>query len=617
MNSPVQQIKERLSIEEVVSSYIKLEKAGANLKAKCPFHNEKTPSFFISPDRGTYYCFGCGVKGDIFTFVEEFEGLDFRGALKLLASRAGIVLESYNPKDQRNQSEKERLYEVMEEATVFFEKNLKENPEVSSYLKNRGLNDESIKNFRIGFALLEWRKLYDYLKSKNFSDSEIEKAGLAKTPSAVGTSPLIRGRLGGGLYDRFRGRIMFPISDSSGRVIAFSGRIFVDDGKSAKYLNSPETSIFNKSAVLFGIDKAKDPIRKNDFSILVEGQMDLILSHQAGFKNTVASSGTAMTDSVLSKENIINNLGLITRLSKNMVLAYDADRAGVSATNRFAKIALSLGMDVKVADIPEGMDPADLISRGYSQMGEAKVGVDAWREAIRNSKHFIEFMLLRILKDTNSDNRKAGREIKERLLPFVNEIESSIEKSHFITLISNKSGIPENALMEDLKKVETEFKNEKEDIKIAKENIEKKLRKDPIERRLLGIAFWQESLSDVGRPKFGRPTSDKTSDKPRIDPELIFKKLEKAKENVKEKYKDRREDLIYEVEEFYSNNENLEKDVEEMLLNIEEEYLNEEFSIKMIEYQNCKDKIEKEEIFKKISEITKRKEDIKNSRIRK
>ena len=597
MNSPVQQIKEKLSIEEVVSSYIKLERAGANLKAKCPFHNEKTPSFFISPDRGTYYCFGCGVKGDIFTFVEEFEGLDFRGALKLLANKAGVVLETYSQENKEKESEKEKLYRITEEATKFFEMNLKENTEVLSYLKNRGLNDESIKNFRIGFIKNDWRELYSHFTKKGFSDNEIEKAGLIKKPA----SPSLGGTEKG-YYDRFRGRIMFPIGDSGGRVIAFSGRIFIDDGKSAKYLNSPETSIFNKSSVLFGIDKAKEAIRKNGFSILVEGQMDLILSHQAGFKNTVASSGTAMTDSILSKENIINNLGLITRLSKNIVLAYDADRAGVNATNRFAKIALSLGMDVKVADIREGMDPADLIS---------KVGVDAWREAIRNSKHFIEFMLLRILKDTNSDSRKAGREIKEKLFPFINELESSIEKSHFITLISNKTGISENALMEDLKKVEFELRHEKEDIKIAKENVEKKLRKDPIERRLLGIAFWQESLSDVGRPESGRPTSDK----PRIDPELIFKKLEKEK--VKEKYEDRKEDLIYEVEEFYSNNENLNKDVHEMLLSIEEEYLNEEFSKKMLEHQNCKDKKEKEEIFKKINEITKRKEDIKNSRIKK
>ena len=575
LNSPVQKIKERLSIEEIVSSYIKLDKVGPNLKAKCPFHNEKTPSFFISPDRGTYYCFGCGAKGDIFTFVEEFEGLDFRGALKLLADRAGVVLETFNPKEgELVFSEKEKLYRIMEEASLFFEKNLKDNTEVLSYLKDRGLNDESIKNFRIGFVKNDWRALYTYLTGKGFKDSELEKAGLVKKTEK-------------GFYDRFRGRIMFPMSDSSGRIVAFSGRIFVDDGKSAKYLNSPETPIFNKSSVLFGIDKAKETIRKNNFSILVEGQMDLILAHQAGFKNTVASSGTAMTDSILSKENIINNLGLITRLSKNIVLAYDADKAGIKASERFAKIALSLGMDVKVADMPEGMDPADLIS---------KVGIDAWRESIRNSKHFIEFMLARILKDANNDKRKAGREIKERLLPFVNDLESSIEKSHFITLISNKSSIPESALIEDLKKVEFELKHEKEDTKIAIENVEKKLRKDPIERRLLGIAFWQESIKDK-----------------KIDPELIFKKLEK----VKEKYKDIKEDLVYEVEEFYSSNEDLDEDVNEMLLSVEEEYLNEELIKMMMELQNLKGKEEEMEIFKKITEINKRKEEIKNSRLKK
>lgn len=579
MNSPVAKIKERLSIEEIVSSYIKLDKVGSNLKAKCPFHNEKTPSFFISPDRGTYYCFGCGAKGDIFTFVEEFEGLDFRGALKLLADRAGVALETFNPKEE---SEKEKLYRIMEEACLFFEKNLKENGEVLSYLKDRGLNDESIKNFRIGFVKNDWRELLSYLTGRGFKDSELEKAGLVKKTEK-------------GFYDRFRGRIMFPISDSSGRIVAFSGRIFESAPTKvgeptmvgSKYLNSPETPIFNKSSVLFGIDKAKETIRKNNFSILVEGQMDLILAHQAGFKNTIASSGTAMTDSILSKENIINNLGLVTRLSKNIVLAYDADKAGIKASERFAKIALSLGMDVKVADMPEGMDPADLIS---------KVGVDAWRESIRNSRHFIEFILMRILKDTHGDGRKAGREIKERLLSFVNDLESSIEKSHFITLISNKSGIAESALTEDLKKVEVELKHEKEDTKIAIENVEKKLRKDPIERRLLGIAFWQEGLEIK-----------------KIDPELIFKKLEK----VKEKYRDIKEDLVYEVEEFYSNNEDLDKDVKEMLLSVEEEYLNEELIKKMIELQNLKGKQEEMEIFKKINEINKRKEEIKNSRLKK
>ncbi|MES3031894.1 MAG: DNA primase, partial [Patescibacteria group bacterium] len=514
---------------------------------------------------------------DIFTFVEEFEGLDFKGALKLLADKAGVVLETYTQEAQETKSEKEKLYEIMEEATKFFENNLGSSKEAQEYLKSRGLEEKTIKDFRIGYAILDWRKLYDYLKSNGFADREIELAGLAKKPEDAAKA----------MYDRFRGRVVFPISDSSGRIIAFSGRILVDDGKSAKYLNSPETPIFNKSSVLFGIDKAKDSIRKNNFSILVEGQMDLVLSHQAGFKNTVASSGTAMTDKTISKENIINNLGLVCRLSKNIVLAYDADKAGVNAANRFAKIALSLGMDVKVAAMKEGVDPADTIQ---------KEGKDAWREVIRNSTHFIQFMLDRILKDARGDGRKAGILIRERLLPFLNDLESSIEKAHFITLISNKSGITETALREDLKKVESELKHEKEETEIAMVNVEKKFRKDPIERRLLGIAFWQEGLKDK---------KDKI-----IDTEPIFTKLAK----VKELYKDIKEDLIYEAEAFYGGSQNLQKDVAEMLLSIEEEYLNEELATEMVNLKNTKDKKEEIEILKKINDINKRKEEIKNSR---
>ena len=579
MNSPVQQIKERLSIEEIVSSYIKLEKAGANFKAKCPFHNEKTPSFFVSPDRGSYYCFGCGAKGDIFSFIEEFEGLDFKGALKILAERAGIPLAQYS---KEKEGEKEKLYRAMEEATKFFEKNLTENKEVLKYLKSRGLEEKTIGDFRIGFSLLDWRTLFEYLKSKGFSDKEIELAGLAKKTEK-------------GFYDRFRGRIIFPISDSSGRIIAFSGRIFSAEGGStsggevsnyeqAKYLNSPDTPIFSKSAVLYGLDKAKESIRKNNFSILVEGQMDLILSHQAGFRNTVATSGTALSDATVSKENVVSNLGLLRRLSGNIILAFDADRAGFNASSRAGKIALSFGMDVKVVSMSEGIDPADLISQN---------GTDAWRMAIRNSKHIIEFLLDKILNSHKEDMRKVGREIREKILPYIDSIESAIEKSHFIKIISNKSGIAENALLEDLKKVQSELKFETEEIRTAKKNVEKKMRKDPIERRLLGIAFWQENIQN------------KT-----INPELIFQKLDKAKEI----YKDIKEDLIYEAEEFYLNSENLQKDVDEMMSNIEEEYLNEELNKKMIELNNFKNKKEEMEILKKINEIIKKKEEIKNNR---
>jgi DNA primase len=577
INSPVAQIKERLTIEDVVSSYIKLERAGANFKAKCPFHNEKTPSFFISPDRGSYYCFGCSAKGDVFSFVEEFEGLDFKGALKVLAERAGVTLGAFN---REAESEKEKLYRVMEESTKFFCANLDSNNEVQKYLKDRGLNEKSIKDWRIGFVGADWRLLYDYLKKQNFTDKEIERAGLTKASEK-------------GYYDRFRGRIMFPIADSSGRVIAFSGRIFVDDEKSAKYLNSPETPIFNKSSVFYGIDKAKESIRKNNFSILVEGQMDLVLSHQAGFRNTVATSGTALSDSTVSKENAISNLGLVRRLSPNIVLAFDADKAGLGAANRAGKIALALGMDVKVAEMPDGMDPADLIS---------KSGVDAWKEAVRKSKHIIEFLLDKVIKSGAGDERKIGREVKEKILPYIASLESSIEKAHFLKKVSDVSGIALSALEEDLRKVVQDTKQENVEIKIASQSSGTVFRKDYILRRLLGIALWQKSL-----------------EKPTIDTGSLLQQLSEIlntdQDKLLEKNSGDKEDLIFEAEVFYKEDTGIAKDVAEMLYNLKEEFLKEELSRKMRELylaEEAKDTTKSNEILKECQIISNKIEQIKN-----
>jgi DNA primase len=588
MNSPVQKIKERLSIEEVISSYLKLEKSGVNFKAKCPFHNEKTPSFFVSPGRNSFYCFGCGAKGDIFTFVEEFEGLDFKGALKLLANRAGVVLEQFNPEAE---SEKERLYRAMEVATEFFSENLLTNEKGLAYLKARGLTEHSIKDFRIGFVKNDWRELYNYLSKKGFSDTDLEKAGLVKKTEK-------------GYYDRFRGRIMFPIADSSGRIIAFSGRLFEDDGKSAKYLNSPETPIFNKSSVLYGLDKAKDSIRKNNFSILVEGQFDLVLSHQAGFRNTVATSGTALTDATFSKENVVSNLGLIRRISGNLVLAFDADKAGINASLRASKIALSLGMDVKVASLPEGVDPADLISGKYS--APEKGGTEAWREAIRNAKHVIEFLLDKILSQNQKDSRYLGREIKERVLPYVAALDSAIEQMHFLKKISERAQIPESALENDLKKVAEDSKDGKAEIEKAEASENKIFRKDYIARRLLGIVFWQETLSD--KMLDGKILLGELSEILKKKPEELLTEAESA-----------REDLVFEAEVLYGETENLKKEAAELLFNLEEEALKEKLLAKMQELRLAElgqAKEKSDEALREINELNKKIQAIKSGRIK-
>lgn len=581
MNSPVAQIKERLSIEEVVSSYIKLERAGSNLKAKCPFHNEKTPSFFLSTDRNTYYCFGCGASGDIFSFVEQFEGLDFKGALKLLATRAGVSLGTFSKEEE---SERDMLFRIMETATLYFVENLPKNKSALEYIQSRGVNEKSISEFRIGYASPDWRELYNHLKQKGFSDKEIEVAGLAKRSEK-------------GFYDRFRGRIMFPIADSSGRVIAFSGRLFPEDDKSAKYLNSPETPIFTKSAVLFGLDKAKDSIRKNNFSIMVEGQLDLILSHQTIYRNAIATSGTALTDSEVSKENVVSNLGLVRRLSNNIVLAFDGDKAGISAAQRAARIALSLGMDVKVADLPEGMDPADLI---------LKQGGDAWKEAIKNSKHIIEFMLAKTLKNFSDDPRKVGREIKEKILPYVAALPSSIEKSFFLKKLSDGAKIPLNALEEDLNAVERDRKVDNKETKEAIAHVTRLRRKDYIERKLLGILLWQMAM-----------------EKKRIDPDEVGSKiaeiLHKTKDEILSESSKNKEDLIFEAEVFYANT-NIEDDTKELLTNLEEECLKDELSKTMKELEEAelsKDKERSVRVLQEINDISKKLENIKIGRHKK
>ncbi len=575
MHSPVEKIKERLSINDVISSYLTITQAGKNYKAKCPFHNEKTPSFFISPERGSYYCFGCGAKGDIFSFVEHFEGTDFLGALKLLAEKAGVTLErkSYESKDKT-----ERLYDIMEEATTFFELNFERQPEARSYLRGRGLSDPTIKSFRIGYAPSVWRSVSDHLLSKGFTREDIEAVGLIKTSDK-------------GFYDRFRGRIIFPISDSSGRVIAFSGRIFAlssdqtkkSEVEEAKYLNSPDTQLFNKSNVLYGIDKAKVAIRSRGYSIVVEGQMDLILSHQALFLNTVAVSGTALADSVNDTESKINNLGLIRRLSPNVIFAFDGDQAGIRAASRASSIALSLDMQVKVAVLGEGEDPADIISSDPLK----------WKEIIKNSVNIVSFHIDRICKSTD-DQRQRGKKVREIIFPFLGMVRSSIERSAYINEIHNKTGLTESAIIEDF----TTYERSIPISQTASEKVEEKTtisRRDSLINRLFGIIFWNEKAPIKGLNI--EELLQKFKGKIGIE---IFNKIKEAHEPFAE-------NLAFESEMWYgSKTDDILRDIIELTLNLEEEILNDERILLQ--------PLDSEEKLTKFDNITKRIQEIKQSR---
>lgn len=425
MGSDVETIKERLDIAEVVGGYTKLVKSGQGYKARCPFHNEKTPSFYVSPARQSYYCFGCGAKGDIFTFVEQTEGVEFREALKLLAERAGVELSRQPLMSREKKDEKEKILEALETAERFFERELEKHPEAKKYLLSRGVADTTIASWHLGYAPAEWRSLKEHMNSVGYSDEILFKAGLIKkVDAASGKNP----------YDVFRDRLIFPLRDASGRVIAFSGRALAKDSE-PKYLNSPDTVVFTKHEVLYGLDKAKDKIRRKDYAILVEGQMDLVLSHQVGVDNTVASSGTAFTSGHLER---------LKKLSKRIILAFDGDKAGHAAAEKSAELAMALGLEVKVARLPEGDDPAEV----------AKADPDKWKAILRDSKPAIEHFLNLIL-ESEKDSRKAAKTIAAKILPLIALLQSSMERSHFVSMIGKRTGIKEELVWEDLKNVKT------------------------------------------------------------------------------------------------------------------------------------------------------------------
>ncbi len=401
MNDAVQKIKDRLNIIDVVSAYIELQKAGRHFKAKCPFHAEKTPSFNISPDRGMYYCYGCGVGGDMFTFVEEIEGVDFKGALKILAAKANIELVPVSP---QKKNERDRLYAVLEEATKFYEACLPAALPANEYLEKRGVIAATIGAWRIGFApgppLSGWGVLKDHLLKKGYTENELYKAGLIKESGKGKDS-----------YDVFRNRIMFPLFDQSGRVVGFSGRTLEVGPEIPKYVNSPETELYKKSELLYGYDKAKQGIRQLDFSLVVEGQFDVVMSHQAKYTNTVAVSGTALTEM---------HVQLLERLSNKVVLALDADKAGIAAVRRAADLMLRRGLDVKVASLPGGKDPADIVLQDVKE----------YKHAIGKSVHVIEF-LLKILVDQNLDERTLKLRAREEVIPYILLLSNHIDRDHF------------------------------------------------------------------------------------------------------------------------------------------------------------------------------------------
>ena len=362
MSSDIQLIKERLDIASVIGDRVRLRRSGRNYVGLCPFHNEKTPSFYVNPEKQNYHCFGCGKGGDIFTFVMETEGLDFPQALELLAARAGVTLTKKTGKKKLEGN----LYEVMDLAAQFFSAQLRapEGAAGRAYMERRALTPQDAAHFGLGWSSSSWDSLLRHLREAGVSDRQALTAGL-----------VIEGQRGG-LYDRFRGRLMFPIRDIAGRVIAFGGRLV--DGEGAKYINSPEGEIYSKRRTLYLLHEARNAIRERGRSILVEGYMDALRLHLCGFPEAVASLGTSLTE---------DQARLLKRFSDRCYICYDSDAAGQEATIRGMYILQSLGLDVQVITIPSGKDPDELLTSSVE--GDSKSGSAVFEEAIKNARPLI------------------------------------------------------------------------------------------------------------------------------------------------------------------------------------------------------------------------------------
>lgn len=425
--SQVEEIKNRLDIVEVISEYVpNMKQAGSNWKALCPFHNEKTPSFMVSRDKQIWHCFGCGEGGDVISFVQKMENIEFPEALKILAKRAGVILRY---EDKNITSQKTRLLDILEAAAKFYHSNLLNSAEAAvarEYLfKKRGLAEETVEKFFLGFAPNSWDSTLKFLRNKGYTEKDIFLAGLS-----------VKKERGSGFYDRFRERIMFPIRNVHGNVVGFTGRFLPEAEKKenntgGKYVNTPQTMVYDKSRVIYGLDLAKQEIKKENLAVMVEGNMDVIASHQAGVQNVVASSGTAMT---------VEQVNLLKRYSPNLAIAFDADLAGNTAAMRGIDTALQEGINVKVIMLsPEiGKDPDEYI----------KKNPNLWREAIANSMAFMDYYIKKTL--ANFDLRKVEEKKKaaQILLMQLTKIHDKVEQTFYLEKLANILGVPEQILRE-------------------------------------------------------------------------------------------------------------------------------------------------------------------------
>lgn len=420
MDSIKDLVRDKMRIEDVIGSYVTLVPFGRNFKANCPFHQEKTPSFNINTEKQMFYCFGCKKGGDVFSFIQDIERLDFRESLKFLAEKAGIDMNQSKELSQEMR-QKKALLQIHEYATRFYHLLLAQHPTAIEYLKKRGLTSETIKAWRIGYAPDGFQQLVNVLRSKGFSDIDLIASGLM-------------GKGDRGLYDRFRGRIMFPITDSQGKVIAFSGRLMPGTQEASrdtgKYINSPETIIYHKSSALFGFSQAKKSIADQKSVLVVEGQFDTILLHQSGYTNTIALSGTACTEKHMEQ---------LRRFADELVIATDNDRAGIQSAYKIAELGYQFDCDVSVVQLPEGKDPADIVLENP----------ELWKQYLSDKNGYVEF-------HNKSTEHQSLRErigaVEKNIFPILARVANDVKRDVYLQSVAETLHVSSDSIRKEFQK---------------------------------------------------------------------------------------------------------------------------------------------------------------------
>jgi DNA primase len=406
-----EEVKRRLSVEDVLTDYVELKRAGRNFKALSPWSNEKTPSLMVSPEKQIWHDFSSNRGGDMFSFVMEMDGIDFKEALEVLARKAGVDLSQYQQGDGTAARKKKRLYEAHELAVRYYHQTLAKNPSALEYvLQKRAFQKSVVSQFQIGYAPAAGRALTDFLKKRGFSLDELKASGLTTRSGS----------------DMFRGRMVLPLADGQGRVVGFTGRILTDDKNAPKYLNTPQTLVYDKGRQAYGLHLAKEAIREKNSVIIVEGNLDVVASHQAGVANVVAAAGTALTT---------DHLRQLSRLTNRVKLAFDSDDAGIAATERAIGLAQGLEIELEIISVPDGKDPDDLI----------KQDPKLWREAIENSKYVMDWLFDHYQKRYDLTSATGKRSFTDRVLAVLARMQDPVEQEHYSNLAAEVSGVSPRA----------------------------------------------------------------------------------------------------------------------------------------------------------------------------